>query len=191
MKTLNLFLKMHFTSLSPDEEWKYVNGYEEKYAVSNYGRLVSFSFKKPIMMHPNISCSGYKYVCLSKNAIKYSRWVHRIVADNFIENFDAKKTVNHIDGNKLNNHVGNLENITQRENSIHAVKIGLINNTNNGVCVKVDQFDLDGKFIKTHNSMLEASKDVKCTQPNIRGAANSINGQKTAMGFIWRLSNSK
>jgi len=69
--------------------------------------------------------NGYYYVCLSKNGKVRKFKVNRLVAQAFIPNPDNKPFVNHIDGDKLNNNVNNLEWCTQSENMLHAYKYGL------------------------------------------------------------------
>jgi hypothetical protein len=114
-----------------EEIWKDIEGYEGLYQVSNLGRVKSLSIKihnrvtreKILMSH--LSNSGYQYVCLSNNKIKKYLFVHRIVALEFIYNPKSKEQVNHIDGNKSNNCIENLEWLSRSENMKHAYKNGL------------------------------------------------------------------
>lgn len=104
-----------------NEIWKDVPGYEGLYQVSSKGR---------IKRNDRIKCQqtdhgGYCTVALSKNSIQKWVLVHRIVAMAFIANPENKRTVNHIDGNKQNNNVENLEWATHSENIIHANNMGL------------------------------------------------------------------
>lgn len=69
--------------------------------------------------------NGYKSVCLSIDNIKQTHYVHRLVAETYIPNPNNLPCVNHIDGNKENNHVSNLEWVSHKENSQHASKMGL------------------------------------------------------------------
>ena len=69
--------------------------------------------------------NGYKSVCLSIDNIKQTHYVHRLVAETYIPNPNNLPCVNHIDGNKLNNDVSNLEWVSHKENSQHASKMGL------------------------------------------------------------------
>ena len=72
-----------------------------------------------------INNSGYVCIKLTNGGVKKHRLIHRLVADLFIENPDDKREVNHIDGNKLNNNVCNLEWVTSSENKAHAKAEGL------------------------------------------------------------------
>lgn len=97
---------------------------DEHYHVSNFGRTKSFYNGKAKILKPNL-ISSYLSVALYKDG--KSKWfrVHQLVASTFIPNPDNKPQVNHIDGCKFNNFVGNLEWCTQSENQQHAVDTGL------------------------------------------------------------------
>ena len=88
--------------------------------------------------------------------------------------------VNHIDGNKLNNCLRNLEWVTNQENQLHKFKIGLGNNYTR----KITQYDLEMNKIKDFNSIVEASKTLNIGKSNIRGVLT--NYRKTAGGFIFK-----
>jgi len=97
------------------EIWKYVNGYDEAYKISNLGNVVSNKYIIPRLLTKDKS-TGYYRVCLSKNKIPNHVLIHRLIAEHFIENPLNKPQVNHIDENKLNNNILNLEWVTAREN---------------------------------------------------------------------------
>jgi len=107
------------------EEWKDIKGFEQRYFISNLGNVIS-NTKRPMILSPAIDKYGYLVVGLRplNGKIKLCK-VHRLVAIAFIENTENKKEVNHIDGNKSNNSVSNLEWNTTKENVHHAHKIGL------------------------------------------------------------------
>jgi len=98
------------------EIWKEVKGYEGFYCVSNYGRVKDSSKLIPFI---HIK-TGYVLVYLS--LAKKNMLVHRLVASAFMDDFDNKKMVNHIDFNKANNHLSNLEMVSNRENQCHYIK---------------------------------------------------------------------
>lgn len=121
-----------------DEIWKDVVGFEGLYEVSSLGRIKflpkkkwagkSFYITKESISFGNKIKTGYYYVCLIKNESKKYFRVNRLVATAFIQNPLNKRCVNHVNGIKTDNRVGNLEWSTHSENSIHAFKIGLKNN---------------------------------------------------------------
>lgn len=98
------------------EEWKKIEGFPN-YSVSNLGRVRND--KKNRIMEYSYNAKKYYRVALSKNNKRYARLVHRLVAEAFIPNPDNKPQVNHIDGNKVNNCVNNLEWATNQENQDH------------------------------------------------------------------------
>lgn len=110
---------------------KDIPGYEELYAVTDNGRVlrkVGYGCLKErwLKMSKTNSGRGYYCVSLSKNGKVTNFRVHRLVATLFIANPDEKKCVNHINGDKLDNRVENLEWATHSENTLHAFKTGLI-----------------------------------------------------------------
>lgn len=119
------------------EIYKDIKGYEGRFQVSNYGnvkavkRIINNKYNvnrviEDIVLKPSICNGGYYFVSLTdSNGIKKRIRIHRLVADNFLSNIDSKIDVNHIDGNKKNNHVSNLEWITRSENIKHAYKNNL------------------------------------------------------------------
>lgn len=117
---------MQFYPLAPDdidgEEWKFI---DEHYHISNYGRVKSFWHGKTKILKPVATPNGYLRVSLIINGEKKGGMIHRLVAENFLPNHDNNLVVNHIDGQKLNNHASNLEWCTLQENVKHAVATGL------------------------------------------------------------------
>ena len=119
------------------EIWKDIVGYVGLYQVSNCGRVKSLDrviFRKngyiqtikERILKPYISKNGYKVVALSINGKHKTMYVHRLVAESFIISTIYNLDVNHKDGNKLNNHVDNLEWLSRSNNMKHAHNIGLI-----------------------------------------------------------------
>ena len=104
------------------EEWIKVIGYED-YMVSNTGKLK----RKERILKPDYNKGYFRYTLCKNNQTK--RFLaHRLVAICFIQNPNDKRFVNHIDGDKLNNHVTNLEWCTSSENEIHSYnRLGKIN----------------------------------------------------------------
>ena len=100
------------------EIWKDIKDYEGIYQVSNLGNIKSYYTKK--MLKPYINIYGYCRISLYKNHKCKNCAVHRLVAEAFIPNPNKLKTVNHIDEDKLNNCVDNLEWTTIKDNVIYS-----------------------------------------------------------------------
>lgn len=168
--------KAEQTSLE-NEEWRevVVNGDKTNdYYISSLGR---FKNKKGIIMKDyKPHHSGYIYVRV--NIQKYA--LHRLVAQTFIPNHENKPFVNHIDGNKMNNAVTNLEWCTCSENNLHNHKIGL----NKGSCRKIIQYDLEMNLIKQFDSIKEASEKLGISLSCIKDVLKEK--QKSSKGFIFK-----
>ena len=92
--------------------------------MSNLGRVRSLKTARTRILKLRLDSDGYLTACLYKKGVKYPA-VHRLVAKAFIPNPEDKPTVNHIDGDKKNNCVENLEWATHKENLDHAINTGL------------------------------------------------------------------
>ena len=112
------------------EIWKPIKGYEGIYEVSNKGRVKTLDkffdwandikiFHKGRVIKNQTDADGYEILGLSKNKIRKTAKVHRLVAQAFIPNPKKKPHVNHVDNNRKNNNVFNLEWVTPSENSAH------------------------------------------------------------------------
>lgn len=105
-----------------EEIWKIVENSNNKYEVSNLGNVRSSKTLKKLK--PLIN-KGYKVVGIIENNQRKTRTIHRLVAKAFIPNPQNKREVNHIDGNKNNNCIDNLEWVTPKENMAHSRLTGL------------------------------------------------------------------
>lgn len=110
-----------------EEIWKPIREYESEYAISNKGRIKSLSFRnnqttkqREKIMKPFDNGSGYLVISLKKGGKVKNKYIHRLVAEAFLENYLPGMVVNHIDYNKRNNCVENLEWCTQKENTHHS-----------------------------------------------------------------------
>ena len=112
------------------EQWKPIQEFNDEYEVSNLGRVRSMKRYYGMVgriMPQTIQRKGYYAVTFWMNNKAYCRKVHRLVIEAFTPNPDSLPCINHIDGNKLNNHVSNLEWCTYQANMQHAVRTGLTN----------------------------------------------------------------
>mgnify|MGYP002635547595 CR=1 FL=1 len=116
---------------------------DNKYAVSKCGRIFSLPSMKEISQYSDKN--GYKLATVKKINLNKNGQVrvHRLIALCWIGNSDLE--INHIDGNKTNNHVSNLEYVTSSENSIHAVDIGLVVTGKNHHNTKTIKLTKDGE----------------------------------------------
>lgn len=105
------------------EEWKPVVGFRGLYAASRVGNIRSIRSGK--LLKPYINHNGYYKVHLCGNGIDATLFVHRLVAGSFLGECPHEYQVNHVDGNKLNNAVQNLEYVTRTQNIRHAIRLGL------------------------------------------------------------------
>ena len=160
-----------------NEEWREINIENEDtkgYYISSLGR---FKNKKGvIMLNYKSHHSGYIYVRV--NIKKYA--LHRLVALTFIENNKNKPFVNHIDGNKLNNSILNLEWVTASENNMHCHKLGLTKGNKR----KIVQFDLEMNEIQKYDTIKEASNKLNISLSCIKDVLK--NKQKQTKGFIFK-----
>jgi hypothetical protein len=105
------------------EVWKDIPGYDGMYQVSTNGTIYSTRYKRYRKLMKDRY--GYSVVGLNKNGSQHFFLVHRLVAESFLPNPEKKPEVNHIDGNKQNNQIENLEWATRDENMEHAYAVGL------------------------------------------------------------------
>lgn len=178
------------------EEWRDIKGYEGYYQVSNLGRVrrLPFSYtdvagrklnyKGIHILSPTKMSNGYLSVMLSKCGIRKRMLVHRIVGEVFLANKQNKPQINHIDGNRANNKVTNLEWCTASENIKHSydflghknTSIAGENHPHNKAIV---QLSLDWKFLNRWCSATEAGRSL-----NLEDSSSlSICARNIAKGF--------
>lgn len=128
----------------------WIAGMEGDYAVTQCGKVLSFKSGLKIRELKGGVLSGqgakkdrlsYRVVCLSDSGVNKTYYVHKLVAEAFIENPDGKLEVNHIDGVKTNNHMSNLEWVTSSENRIHAYETGLQEASTRAVKLSNGEYD--------------------------------------------------
>lgn len=169
------------------EIWKNILGYEN-YQVSNLGRIKSLNYNKTKhskILKPDIR-KDYLSITLYKNGIRNRFQVHRLVAINFLPNINNFPCVNHIDGNKQNNRVDNLEWCTYKQNIEHAIKTDLrnFNMGKNPNAKKINQYDMQGAFIKQWDCMKTITNELKISRYVIHKCC--IGASKSVNDFIWR-----
>ena len=152
-----------------EEIFKDIKGYEGLYQISNLGRIKSLNYNrtgKEKLLKQNINSNNYCKITLSKNNVRKNYCTHVLVAKTFIENPNRLPCINHIDGNKQNNHIDNLEWVTYKQNTEHAYKHNLMKHFK----VKVIQYD--------------KNMNVNTSKMNIIKCCKGVN--KTAKGYIWK-----
>lgn len=107
------------------ERWKSIPNYEGRYEISNLGEVASLCFargKRRRILAQSTNTWGYRQVTLSKNKVKKNVTVHKLVAEAFLENPDNLPQVNHVDEDKTNNCVNNLEWCSSKHNVNHGTR---------------------------------------------------------------------
>lgn len=148
--------------------------YGDYYLVSNTGEIKGVKTGK--VRSKNLTHTGYYFVNGSlgsrKNKITFK--VHKAVAETFIDNPDFLPMVNHKDGNKLNNEVNNLEWCTAKENTVHAVDLGLLTNEH----VSLSIICLNN--CRVFESIVDAANWCNCARSNISDYLNNRRKRKSA-----------
>lgn len=161
------------------EIWKDIDNFTN-YKISNLGNIYNKKLKRN--MKTFISQNGYITTNIKIKNHQYHLKNHKIVAQMFINNPNNYPCVNHIDGNKLNNKFDNLEWCTYSENMKHAVKNNLYK-TKYGKS-KINQYDLNNKFIKIWDSIKEIEDFYNVSHTAIRYCC--IGKMKTCKNFKWK-----
>ena len=165
--------------MSEVETFVEIEGFE-KYEVSNLGRVRNI--KSGIVLKPWITKDGYlRHHLYGHNNKKKNLFLHKIIATAFIENLEEKSQVNHIDENKLNNDLSNLEWCTAKENSIHGTRIKRIAEKH---FKKVIQLDLNDNVLNEFESMVQAEQETGVFASSISICCNGKS--KSAGGYKWR-----
>lgn len=118
------------------------------------------------ILNPTVNSGGYYHYCLrSKSGNPKNVTKHRILASAFIPKVEGKTHVNHIDGNKKNNSLENLEWCTSKENTRHAHMTGLVPESSNSV--SVHQYSLKGEYIRSFKKIRDAATELGLQPSNI------------------------
>lgn len=176
------------------EIWKPIKDYEGLYEISNFGnvKILARNYTRYnyltkryniIKVKEKINTRNNKWRLqenmFNKKQGRKNKRIHKLVAEAFIPNPNNYSYVNHIDGNKQNNYIDNLEWCTLYQNNTHAYKTGLRKSTD---ITPILQYDLEGNFIREYKSINEASKetnlDIRHISRNINGIGKQIGGYK-------------
>ena len=164
-----------------NEEWRDVVGYEGIYEVSNRGNVRN---KKTLrIIKSSISYHNYVRVPLRKNGKDRKLFLHRLVADAFIPNPENKEIVNHINGNKQDNRIENLEWCTYSENNVKAIKDGLRSTKRKIIC----QYK-NNMLIAKWRSISSASKYLNLPLGSISACLHyneKHNDCRMVGGYVW------
>ena len=162
--------------LENNEIWKDCKGYEGLYQVSSLGRV--WSVRKQRIMKPILKKDGYLEITLTaKNGRSVYERVHRLVALAFLENPNHFPVVNHKDGEKTHNEVGNLEWCSVKYNTKHAYDNNLGNfqenlqkSTEKAKEVNTNQYEIwkDGELIAICYGLKETAKVANCDEKTVR-----------------------
>ena len=165
-----------------------VNGHEE-YAVDTNG-VVYGKNGRPLKY--SVNHNGYCIINFYENGKRTGAAVHTIVASQFLEKGSQELVVNHIDGNKKNNSIENLEWVTASENMKHSVSVlGQRKGTNNSFAKKTIAYDKRGNVmlefdtLKNAAEYISVSKDCSLNTALV-GISRAISGdRKSYKGFMW------
>ena len=171
-----------------------INNEESDYEISTFGRVRNINklnWKNKGILKPKFNkANGYYSYNLTVNHKKYTKYIHRLVAQAFIPNPDNLPQVNHIDGNKGNNHLNNLEWCSGKYNMKHAFKNELV-----ATAKSVTIYTLKGNKIKDFESISEAVRFIIKNSNNEHRLAvpegildqEITNTNRQFLGVQWRL----
>lgn len=174
------------------EIWKEIQGLEGLYQVSNLGRVKSFKRNKNgELLKIHLTKKGYSCVCLRKNGKTIGRYIHRLVYDAFIGDLpeweigaENNMEINHIDEDKTNNCVWNLELVTHKQNANYGTRNKRSSEKNS---IPINQFTLQGVLVKKWNKFRDLSKYgfnrksvAYCCKHNFKFKGNNV-----YRGYIW------
>ena len=146
---------------------KDIVGYEGLYAVTSCGKV--WSYRNERFLKPEDNGHGYLRVKLCKDRKEKKYMIHRLVADAYIPNPDNLPQVDHIDEDRTNNCVNNLQWITNRDNCRKSHNKAIL------------QYSLDGEFLREWSSATDVGREA---QANI---CYCLKGKtKSAYGFVWK-----
>lgn len=177
------------------EIWKAIEDYDGLYLVSNTGKVKSLDWnhsgkEKELSQYEQ---GGYKLVGIRRKGVHHNYLVHRLVAIAFLDNPLNLPDVNHIDGNKTNNNVSNLEWVTKSENIRHAIEHGLRTpicivkrkkGKENKLCKEIAQYSMNNELIKLWNTSFDIEETLGYKRQFVQRCCREE--RKSYKGFIWK-----
>ena len=172
------------------ERYAPINGFPD-YLITGHGRVFSLKYGKMKELKQRKNNWGYYYVNLSKNGKAYTKTVHRLVGQAFIRNPENKPEINHIDEDKTNNHVSNLEWMSAKENANHGTRNermaktlsdGRKKGSNHPLSKSVIGFKVIGCGIKYYAYINECEKDGFYASSIVQCCKGKL---KTSKGYKW------
>ena len=174
------------------EIFKDISSYEGRYRISNLGKVKSLTryvrhyaggekIIKERLLKQFDRGKGYYFVRLCKHGIVKNYLIHRLVATAFISNLENKPEINHKNGIRHDNKVGNLEWATRSENVLYSFRVlGVISSQRK----RVVQYDLNGNMLNIFESATAAAKFINGFQGSI--SRNCRGETKTVYGFKYK-----
>lgn len=170
--------------ISMEEVFKDIENYQGLYQISNQGRV--YSVKRNKFRIPQKMNNGYLLVVLYKDGKGKNYLVHRLVAQTFIKNPQNLQEVNHINEDKTDNRVENLEFCDKIYNMNYGTRT---QRQKEKVSKKVLQFTKQGEFVKEYPSIMEASRQTNINHSNISQCCRGNKNNSHAGGFLWKYKN--
>lgn len=161
-----------------------INDIKTNYSIFEDGRVKNNTTGKFLKGQENIKNQYRSYNLTLPDGSKKRVYEHRLVALHYLDTPEPERTeVNHIDGNKLNNHYTNLEWVTSTENKQHAIKNGLYDNK----FKPIYQFDKDKKLVRVYKGVVEATEKGMKQATLYEGLRTEP--AKLVKGYYWRYNN--
>ena len=147
---------------------KYIKGFDERYIAKDNGEIFDNKYNRPVCQWTDNV--GYKQCILFKNGKRNYKRVHRIIAETLLPNPLNQKQINHINGNKKDNRLENLEWIDNSKNTQHAYDNNLYKFKKRAYPINV--YDLEGVFIKQFPSIRQTAEQLNLNRKTISAILN-------------------